>query len=404
MGIFPGPAEYGDPVTVLVGSGSSATSSAARGVADAARQAAAALDGRPCDLAVAFVTGELASAFDAVLDVVDDVLAPAELVGCTASGVVAGAEELTSGPAVVVWAMALGEDAGVEVVTLRAESVDDGIAIHGVPDGEDDEPRSTAVVLLVDPSQLPVDVTLRALERRLPGVPVIGGIASLLPHPDTPLRHHGADAGAAAIALRFRGVDVLPCVSQGARPIGPSMTVTTGTAGAIHRLDGRPAVEALRDAVTALGPGESELIGHGLLLGVAVGSAPDDHAGEAYIVRGLSAADSQTGAIAIAAPVEAGQTVRVHVRDPDSASRDLVEALRLRREAAGTARLAGALAFTCNGRGAGMFGFDDHDAEAIQHELGPLPLAGMVSAGEIGPVGGRPFAHNYTATIAVFLA
>ena len=50
-----------------------------------------------------------------------------------------------------------------------------------------------------------------------------------------------------------------------------------------------------------------------------------------------------------------------------------------------------------------MFGFDDHDADTIQHELGPLPLAGMVSAGEIGPVGGRPFAHSFTATVAVFL-
>jgi small ligand-binding sensory domain FIST len=51
-----------------------------------------------------------------------------------------------------------------------------------------------------------------------------------------------------------------------------------------------------------------------------------------------------------------------------------------------------------------MFGHEHHDADAIQRELGPLPLVGMISAGEIGPVGGRPLVHGFTATVAVFLS
>jgi small ligand-binding sensory domain FIST len=50
-----------------------------------------------------------------------------------------------------------------------------------------------------------------------------------------------------------------------------------------------------------------------------------------------------------------------------------------------------------------MFGHDHHDADAIQRELGPLPLAGMISAGEIGPVGGHPFLHGFTTTMGIFL-
>lgn len=391
-------------MSVVVGSGSSTTSSAAHGVAAAARDAAAELDGRPCDLAIVFVAGDLASAADAVLDVVDDELAPAQTVGCTASGILAGTEELTSGPAVVVWAIALGEGASVDVAELTAEQLEEGIAVRGVPEGDESE-RTSAVILLVDPAQLPLDVTLRAFERRLPGVPVIGGVASLIPGPGAeaaPLLCRPGVRGNAGLALRFRGVDVLPCVSQGARPIGPDLLVTAGGAGAIHRLDGRPAIDVLRDTVNGLPDDERTRIQHGLLLGVVVGG--DEQPGpDEYIVRGLAAADSETGAVAIGAPVEVGQTVRLHVRDPEAASRDLVEALRLRRAAAGSATIAGALAFTCNGRGREMFGFDDHDADTIQHELGPLPLAGMVSAGEIGPVGGRPFAHSFTATVAVFL-
>lgn len=398
--------KYGDLVSVVVGSGSSTTSSAAHGVAAAARAAAADLDGRPCDLAIVFVTGDLASAAEAVLDVIDEELAPAQTVGCTASGIVAGSEELSAGPAVVVWAIALDDGASVEVAEVSAEQLDTGIAVRGVPEADESGPTS-AVVLLVDPAQLPLDVTLRAFEERLPGVPVIGGVASLIPRPEAPLLCRPGVRGNAGLALRFRGVDVLPCVSQGARPLGPELVVTAGGAGAIHRLDGRPAIDVLRETINGLPDDDRIQIQHGLLLGVAVGDRSDHGIDESpadhYIVRGLAAADTETGAVAIGAPVEVGQAVRLHVRDPETASKDLIDALRLRRAAAGSARIAGALAFTCNGRGREMFGFDDHDADTIQHELGPVPLAGMVSAGEIGPVGGRPFAHSFTATVAVFL-
>ena len=65
---------------------------------------------------------------------------------------------------------------------------------------------------------------------------------------------------------------------------------------------------------------------------------------------------------------------------------------------------AGALVFTCNGRGRSMFGVPDHDAATLEQELGGAPAAGFFAAGEIGPVGGDPFLHGFTATVAVFPA
>ena len=63
---------------------------------------------------------------------------------------------------------------------------------------------------------------------------------------------------------------------------------------------------------------------------------------------------------------------------------------------------AGALLFTCNGRGRAMFGAPDHDTLALDEELAGAPVAGFFAAGEIGPVGGDPFLHGFTATVAVF--
>jgi small ligand-binding sensory domain FIST len=93
--------------------------------------------------------------------------------------------------------------------------------------------------------------------------------------------------------------------------------------------------------------------------------------------------------------VDPGQTVQFHVRDAASADEDLAALLA---DVDG----AGALLFTCNGRGAQLFGQADHDANLIQDRMGPVALAGMFCSGEIGPIGGRTFLHGYTASVAVF--
>ena len=119
-------------------------------------------------------------------------------------------------------------------------------------------------------------------------------------------------------------------------------------------------------------------------------------------MRGVLGAESESGALVVGAQVAPGQVVRLHARDARSADEDLRQALKLRVEALAGERPAGALVFTCNGRGSGMFGVADHDADAIDRELGGAPTAGFFAAGEIGPVGGRSFLHGFTATVAVF--
>jgi small ligand-binding sensory domain FIST len=119
-------------------------------------------------------------------------------------------------------------------------------------------------------------------------------------------------------------------------------------------------------------------------------------------VRGLVGADPATGQVAVASEVHQGQVVRLHARDAASADRDLREALGVRMAALGGRQPAGALLFSCNGRGRGLFGRGDHDAVAVDEALAGAPAAGFFAAGEIGPVGGESFLHGFTATVAVF--
>jgi small ligand-binding sensory domain FIST len=138
-----------------------------------------------------------------------------------------------------------------------------------------------------------------------------------------------------------------------------------------------------------------------LLVGLVIDENRAEYGRGDYLVRALLGADEETGAIAVGDEVRVGQTLRFHVRDATSADEDLRESL-----AGGLAgeTAAGALLFTCNGRGTHMFSEPDHDARAVAEAVGSSSLAGFFCGGEIGPVGGRAFLHGFTATAAVFLA
>ncbi len=105
--------------------------------------------------------------------------------------------------------------------------------------------------------------------------------------------------------------------------------------------------------------------------------------------------DPQSGTLAVGDRIEVGETIQFHVRDAATADEDLRTLLQREAEPA-----AGALLFTCNGRGSRLFSVPDHDASLVSEKLGGLPLAGFNCAGKIGPVGGKNFRHGFTASIA----
>ena len=206
-----------------------------------------------------------------------------------------------------------------------------------------------------------------------------------------------------AVACSLSGIGIVPCVSQGATPIGPEMTITAARGNVITELASRPAVERLREAIAELDEADRRLAADGLMLGIVIDENQPEYRRGDFLIRPIIGADQEAGTIAIGVPVRVGQTVRLQVRDAESADEDLREALASQTEALASSGAAGALLFTCNGRGSHMFSLPHHDAEALDDALG-VPAGGFFCAGEIGPVGGRNFLHGFTATMAVFPA
>jgi len=387
------------PETLMrrVGAGLSASPGAAEAAGEAARETRAALGGAPVDLAFLFLSSDHFEGTEDALAAVERELSPRHLLGCVAEGVLGLDRELESGPGAAVWAAALPE-AEIETFHSVALETEDGVAVTGFPelDGAD------LVALLVDPFTFPATGFLSKLNEEEDAVPLVGGLAAGGGEPDTQaLLVDGEVVYEGAVGAVIRGVPVRTVVSQGCAPVGRDAVVTNAEGNVVFELAGKPALERLKDDLATLTPEQQQSAASGGgLAGLVIDENHADYRRGDYLIRGLIGVDEDSGALAVGEPVRIGQTLRFHVRDAASADEDLRENLAAVVDGS---RTAGALLFTCNGRGAGLFSAPDHDARAVGEALGDDALAGFFCAGEIGPVGGKPFLHGFTATLAVFL-
>jgi small ligand-binding sensory domain FIST len=362
----------------------------------AAAAAAAALGDDDPDLALVFASGAHLAAPEATLEGVNSMIEPGSLIGCGAGGVLADDRELESGTAVTVWAASF-EGTGT-VTPFHATLADQGV-IDGLPELD----GASAAIMLPDPYTFPTEAVLGELASLAPATPVLGGLSSARTREgagalflDDEVHEEGA------VGVRCDGIEVLPCVSQGAAPLGREVTITAAEDNVIHELAGQPALQTVERIIAELSPYDRTLIAGGVLIGIVIDSGKPEYEQGDFLVRGLLDADPESGRLVVGAGVREGQVIRLHARDARSADEDLRKALRAQVEAMRSEGPAGALVFSCNGRGSAMFGPGDHDAVMVQRELKGAPAAGFFAAGEIGPVGARSFLHGFTATLAVF--
>ncbi len=381
-------------VTRQFGAGLSQAAAAEVGVREAARQAGAHIDG-DVDLAFLFLSPTHLVDAQSAISALRDELAPHNLVGCVAGGVVGRGREVEDGPGVAVWAAGLP---GASIRTFHATAVEtqEGYAVGGVPVLA----NPSLVVLLSDPFTFPTDFLLDALNDERPGLPIVGGVAVGASHPGFQRLFVDGDVHEeGAVGVVVSGVEVVTLVSQGCAPIGPDLVVTRAEGSLLQELAGRRALDVLRSLVVGLPPREQALAAQGVLAGLVIDENKPEYGRGDYLMRGVLGAEPVSGALALGDQVRVGQTLRFHVRDAESADGDLRHALD---EAQATGLPAGALLFTCNGRGTNLFAEPNHDARLVEGAFGPA-VAGFFCGGEIGPVGGRVFLHGFTATLAVFL-
>jgi small ligand-binding sensory domain FIST len=370
---------------------------------DVIERARAAMDGK-IDLVFAFLTAYHAGEAEAIVEKLWLELDPEIVLGCAAEGIIGETSEVERAPGI---SLLVGNIPGVNLhpfhiapgdwEELLAEPAN---LAHRLGGG----PKTAAVVAFGDPFSVPINELTSAMDASLPGVPLVGGMASAARAPgENVLFKNDQVYNEGLVGVSFDGgMKIQTLVSQGCQPIGRAVVVTKAQRNVIEQLGGKPALAALSEMVSQLPDEQQELIKHGgLMIGRAISEYTEQFRRGDFLIRGLSGADKNSGAIAIGDLVRVGQTVQFHVHDARSADEDL--RLLLQNVGDGPAPAA-ALLFNCNGRGARLFQQADHDIALASGAMPKTPIAGFFAAGEFGPVGGKNFIHGHTASFALLRA
>ncbi len=360
------------------------------------------LDAR-ADLVFAFISTHFLDQLDDHFHSISEMLMTSNVFGCTAESVICQRTEFEAEPAIALWAANMpGVD--LSATHLRFDPHSDGGVFLGWPDEFLGEwSADSFLIALADPFSFPLDVWLQRMNTDRSSTKIIGGMAS----GGTTLRDcqllwgdqlydHGC------LLLRMQGdIRLRTLVSQGCRAIGPTFVITRSERNMIFELGGIPAMQRVQQIFSELPRRDQALMNQGLHIGRIIDERRADPSQADFLIRNVIGIDEQSEGIVLTDYVRNGQTIQFHLRDGESAH---IELQRLLSEQArlGKSKLAGALSFSCNGRGTRLFDAPHHDARLIQDFLGPLPMAGFFAAGEIGPIGDESYLHGFTHSVALF--
>jgi len=334
-----------------------------------------------------------------VLSAVRRTLPDAAVIGCSATGVLTGAEEVENANAVVV--QVLDGDGPLPTPLflpgVRGEPRAAGAKLgQRARDALDGEVEGAAVAVLVDPAELDAADFVAGIADAAPGLLITGAGASGGEAGCRVFWEDSAHADSAVALVLPRALHPSLGMTQGCQALGDPLTITAADGNLILEIEGRPAVEALdRTLSDPRHPGLRQMTAH-LLAGIGErGSGGRSN----YVVRPFAVAEGERAALAVAEPVRTGQTICFTLRDAIGARDDMKAMLDEQAEARGADTPKFGFYFNCAGRGSALYGQPGLDPELIRRRFGALSLAGIESSFEIAPTFGRPRIHMFTGVL-----
>jgi small ligand-binding sensory domain FIST len=387
-----------------VGVGVAVHADGASAAREAAHRALVAAGATTADIAIVFAGGRHDhDEYAGVLGAVSHAVPRAAVMGCSATGVLTGGEELENGNAVAV--LVLGDD-GVGGTRLPRPIFVDGVRADARAAGErlgrevrrvvGGDESGVAVAALLDPADLDAVDFVAGLAEAAPDALITGAGASG-GEAGCRVFHDGAARTDGCVALVVpRGLHPTIGMTHGCQALGEPLTITAADGNLILELDGRPPVEALYRTISdPRNPGLGKMTPH-LLAGI--GELGADGRCD-YVVRHFAVGEGDRPPLAIAEPVRAGQTLRFTVRDAIAARDDMKAMLDEQAEARAENPARFGLYFNCASRGSALYGQPGLDPELIRRRFGKLPVVGIESSFEIGPACGRPRIHMFTGVL-----
>lgn len=368
----------------------------------AAAALSAGVQGYEPDLAVLFTSHHYDPDFETLLTAVYARINARNLIGCAAESVIGPNREMERQPAAVLWVAEMPDVrvlpfildfADLQTLTTPSDLRERiGVVLDDAPD----------FIMLPDPFSIPADRLLGRMDKAFPGSQIVGGMASgaeALGQTRLFLNDQVLRQGAVGVSLTG-DVNISTIVSQGCRPVGNTYVITECQDNLITELSGRAAYDVLKKVYTEASAEEQELMQSGVHLGRVVNERLEPFAPGDFLVRNILGVVGNK-AIAVGDYLRRGQTIQFHVRDAKTADQDMRLLIRS-RVVDQQLSPAGGLLFTCNGRGARLFGKPDHDIKVVNELVGTCEVAGFFAGGEIGPIGDATFVHALTSSLVLF--
>jgi hypothetical protein len=333
----------------------------------------------------------------------------APLTGCSAEGTINGDEADESNFSVVVTAISSEElhwHNGL-ATGLRADprAVGKRVAQDVLPNLSAD-----TIGLFIFPDGLAenVDNFFARLEVNLPNdrfLPLWGGGAGNNYNLEEPTYQYCDDeviSDGVSYALLSGEAQTAWAMSHGLIPIGGERIVTRSQGNVIYEIDGKPAVEVLKEYLPehALAD-ERDWMRYAVSLALCF-RAPSYIKDEEYVVRGVPAVKMADGSITVQTEVQEGTSVWFSSRDKEKLATGLDRMAVQIKDQLGDVQPKLVFQFECATRGKMMLR-DQEKMQLLKRFRQSLdrdaPWAGFYTIGEIGPVEEHNLRHLYTSVV-----
>ncbi len=322
------------------------------------------------NLGFVYASDTLAHAMDLIAERLRAATGIDQWIGTGGSGVCTSGQGVFDQGAIVVLATTLPPD-GFRVFDGYFEQGDD--RHHGVAGG------SSARIGIVhgDARQVKIPLMIEQLSRETDTF-LVGGLTSAIGNGAMQLAGKPTEGGLSGVLISD-DVPIVTGLTQGCTPIGPMREITGINGPWIETLDGRPALETLKEDV---GPILAKNLDR--MAGFILAARPQgevDRGG--YLVRELGDHDPIRQLIMVDDDFSRGDRLGFVKRNPEAARTDLKRLIADLRTRADGRSIQGALYHSCLARGRHMFGTDSTELLMIEEGLGRVPLAGLFTNGEI---------------------
>jgi hypothetical protein len=340
---------------------------------------------------------------------VREITGDAPLAGCSAEGTINGDDADESNFSVVVTAI----------------SSDELQWTNGIVPGLEDEPRAVgkqlaqhllpnlsadAIGLFVFPDGLTdyLEPFFAGLKENLPSdrfLPLWGGGAGNNVSVEEPTYQYcdgEVISGGVAYALLSGKAQAGSAISHGLIPIGSARRVTRSQGNVIYEIDGKPAIEVLKEYLPEGALAEDrDWMRYAVSLALTT-KAPSYMKDEEYVVRGVPAVRMADGSIIVQTEVPEGTSVWFSSRDKEKITSRFDRMAAQIKDQLGGERPNLVFQFECFTRGKLLFREQEklQILKRLRQSVGPeVPWAGFYAIGEIGPVEEHNLRHLYTSVV-----